>query len=180
MGDELYGPRGGVAMAGAAAADDGERAAIGAFSQRFLAMSRDAIILAVAGVADGAGLFTALAEAEEPLTCEALASAAGCHPRYVLEICSCLACGEFIEYDKGSETFSIAPAQAKCLTDPRFPIGVVSCIPCRSTLPHSPPFLPTAPTPPHCPCQLDPLHPATILRAGGWRCYLRCTARCRR
>ena len=51
MGDELYGPRGGVMMAGAAA-DDGERAAIGAFSQRFLAMSRDAIILAVAGVAE--------------------------------------------------------------------------------------------------------------------------------
>ena len=146
MGDELYGPRGGVAMAGAAA-DDGERAAIGAFSQRFLAMSRDAIILAVAGVADGAGLFTALAEAEEPLTCEALASAAGCHPRYVLEICSCLACGEFIEYDKGSETFSIAPAQAKCLTDPRFPIGVVSCRtppppPLRTALPVRPHFTP--------------------------------------
>ena len=94
---------------------------------KVLQMAKDAIVLAVAGVADKIGLFTLLATGGpngSGQTAAALAKAGGLSERYVLEICSCLACAGWIDYDKATASFSIDPAHAKLLIDPTFPIGV--------------------------------------------------------
>eukprot|EP01050_Picozoa_sp_SAG11_P020754 SAG11_NODE_3558_length_2374_cov_2.450549_1_plen_302_part_00 len=103
-----------------------DRAKVGAFATKVVAMAKDAIVLGVAAVADEVGLFALLSAAprEGGLTAAQLAAAGGLSERYVLEICACLACAEWIEYDKGTAGFSIDPAHAKLLTDPAFPIGV--------------------------------------------------------
>ena len=42
----------------------------------------------------------------------------------MLEICSCLACSDFLTHDKAAGTFGIEPAQARLLTDPKFPLAL--------------------------------------------------------
>ena len=85
------------------ASQDEERAAISAFSSRFLKMSTDAIVLAVAGVADQSGLFTVIADAPAPVTAAQIATLGSLHPRYVAEICACLACADILDFDKSTE-----------------------------------------------------------------------------
>jgi SAM-dependent methyltransferase len=101
-----------------------DRDAIGAFAGKVFQMARDSIVMAVAAVADEVGLFSLLAAAGKPLSAAELATAGGLSERYVLEICSCLSCAEWVEYDAAADTFSISPEHAKLLTDPIFPIGV--------------------------------------------------------
>ena len=103
---------------------DPDRAAIGAFNMKFMGMVQNATVLAVASVADKTGLFKLLADAGRPLTVDEICSTGKMHPRYVLEVCSCLACAEFLAYDKENDTFTIEPAQAKLLTDPNFALTV--------------------------------------------------------
>jgi hypothetical protein len=94
------------------------------FAGRFLQMSRDAIVLAVAGVADQSGLFNVVADAPAPITAAEIAILGSLHPRYVEEICACLACADILDFDKATEAFSLTPAKARCLTDASFPLGV--------------------------------------------------------
>ena len=87
-------------------------------------MSRDAIVLAVAGVADQCGLFATIAASPSAMTAAEIATAGALHPRYVEEICACLACAEILGFDKETQKFSLTAAKAKCLTDASFPLGV--------------------------------------------------------
>ena len=57
------------------------------------------------------------------LTVPAIAKLGNLHPRYVTEICGCLACAGFITYDSNTDGFGMEQAQAKVLADTEFPLG---------------------------------------------------------
>lgn len=113
-----------LSMNSTAGKTDPEREAIGKFNMRFMGMVQSANILAAASVADKSGLFKLLADAAGPMSVAEISKAGNYHPRYVLELCSCLACADFLTYDKETDKFEIEPAQAKLLTDPDFALGV--------------------------------------------------------
>jgi 2-polyprenyl-3-methyl-5-hydroxy-6-metoxy-1,4-benzoquinol methylase len=70
-----------------------------------------AIGLLMAFIGDQSGVYNAL-EALGPCTPEALAEKAGVDPRYLVEWLSANAAAGYVNYDEGSETFSISPEQA--------------------------------------------------------------------
>lgn len=70
-----------------------------------------AIGLLMAFIGDQSGVYSAL-EALGPCTPEALAEKAGVDPRYLVEWLSANAAAGYVDYDEGSETFSISPEQA--------------------------------------------------------------------
>jgi len=89
---------------------------------KFNAMVQGSTVLAVAAVADRTGLFKVLAGAG-PLTVAQIAEKGRLHPRYVQEVCSCLACAEFLSYDTQADTFVLPAAQARLLTDENFALN---------------------------------------------------------
>jgi len=72
---------------------------------------------------DRLGLYAALAE-HQPATAGDVAAATGTDARYVAEWLRGQAAGGYVEYDAGTDTFALTPAQAACLADASSPTYV--------------------------------------------------------
>ena len=81
-----------------------------------------AVSAVLVSIGDELGLYKALAAA--PLTAAGLAAKTGTHERYIREWLSNQAAGGYVEYDAASDTFSLTPEQALCLTDPNGPVDL--------------------------------------------------------
>jgi SAM-dependent methyltransferase len=71
---------------------------------------------------DRLGLYRALAA--QPMTAAELAEATGTHERYVREWLGNQAAGGYVDYDPGSDRYSLDEAQALCLADPGGPVDL--------------------------------------------------------
>jgi SAM-dependent methyltransferase len=71
---------------------------------------------------DELGLYRELAKG--PLTPAQLASRTGTHERYVREWLGNQAAGGYVDYDAGTETYSMNPEQSLCLANPNGPVDL--------------------------------------------------------
>uniref|UniRef100_A0A7S1AAX5 Methyltransferase domain-containing protein n=1 Tax=Noctiluca scintillans TaxID=2966 RepID=A0A7S1AAX5_NOCSC len=105
-----------------------DRNAVSAFASQLNVMTQHSITLATAAVADRVGLFKLLANHSDPeggvfLTVEQISSIGALHPRYVKEMCGCLACAGFLQYDKDTDGFGCDSAVSKVLADDEFALN---------------------------------------------------------
>mmetsp|Transcript_10489 Transcript_10489/g.29563 ORF Transcript_10489/g.29563 Transcript_10489/m.29563 type:complete len:419 (+) Transcript_10489:70-1326(+) len=110
---------------GATVGHEPDRTEVAAFKRKLDHMVQNAITVAIAAVADRVGLFELLAKHSNVASSTYLTIAEICevgklHPRYITEICGCLACAEFLKYDAEADGFAIEPAQAEVLADSEF------------------------------------------------------------
>ncbi|MEO5596624.1 MAG: class I SAM-dependent methyltransferase, partial [Lysobacteraceae bacterium] len=73
-------------------------------------------------IGDQLGLYKALAK--EPLTSAELAYATNTNERYVREWLGNQAAGGYVDYDAGSDSYSLSPEQALCLADQDGPVDI--------------------------------------------------------
>lgn len=73
-------------------------------------------------VGDQLGLYKALAT--QPLNSTDLAACTGTHERYVREWLGNQAAGGYVQYDTGSDTYSLSEEQALCLANPHGPVDL--------------------------------------------------------
>src|SRR5918995_4296684 len=78
-----------------------------------------AVSAVLVSIGDELGFYKALAGGA--LTAEQLAERTGTNVRYVREWLANQAAGGYVEYDAGTQTFSLSPEQALCLADPNGP-----------------------------------------------------------
>lgn len=97
---------------------DAERlnAVIGSLVSDYNAAMASALVY----IGDRNDLFTAMAQAG-PLTPEDLAERTGQSARYITEWLSAMACSGYVEFDPGTERFTLPPEQAFCLANPDSP-----------------------------------------------------------
>src|SRR5262245_4106388 len=95
---------------------------LNAFLGRVLGDMGAACSAVLVSIGDELGLYKAMAAG--PLTAGELAAKTGTNERYIREWLSNQAAGGYVDYDAASETFSLNPEQALCLTDPNGPIDL--------------------------------------------------------
>jgi hypothetical protein len=93
---------------------------VGLFAYQVFTNLQGAVTAAMIHLGDRLGLYTALAEAEQPLTTTALAEATGLHERWVREWAYNQGAAKVIEVD-GDERLSLTPVAAAVLADPDHP-----------------------------------------------------------
>lgn len=82
-----------------------------------------AVSAALVLTGDKLGLYKALA-ADGPLSCTELAQRTGTVERYVREWLAAQAASGYVEYDNGTETFSMTPEQAAVFADDESPVNM--------------------------------------------------------
>lgn len=97
-----------------------DRERIAAFLERFVGYASGATTIGLLAVADRSGLLSWLGENQSG-TPDQVAQGAGLDQRYVREILSGLAAAGAVEYDSGSDVFTLPPEHALFLSDPSSP-----------------------------------------------------------
>lgn len=100
-----------------------DRDRVWAFLERFVELGSGATTIGLMAVADRCGLLRAMA-GQEPATREELAATAGLEGRYVTEILSGLAAAGVIDFEAGSERFSLPAEHAAVLADDASPYSM--------------------------------------------------------
>ncbi len=100
-----------------------DQAKMKAFGRKILSDVSMMMLGHLAYIGDRLGLFKILAQ-RGPLTCEKLAEASSCHPRYLREWLSAMAAAGWIEYRAETEEFVLPPEHAPFLAQEDHPVFI--------------------------------------------------------
>jgi SAM-dependent methyltransferase len=101
-----------------------DQAKLDEFLGRFVGDLGAALSAALVVIGDRLGLYRAMADSSEPLRPSELAERTGTDPRYVREWLSNQAAGGYVNYDPGTDRFSLSPEQAFALAQEDSPAFV--------------------------------------------------------
>jgi 2-polyprenyl-3-methyl-5-hydroxy-6-metoxy-1,4-benzoquinol methylase len=100
-----------------------DEARLGEFMSRMVGYMTGGAACFAVWLGDELGLYQALADAG-PLTAQAVAARAACHPRLVREWLDGQVASGFVDYDAAADTYSLSPEAAMALVDDTSPVFV--------------------------------------------------------
>jgi 2-polyprenyl-3-methyl-5-hydroxy-6-metoxy-1,4-benzoquinol methylase len=100
-----------------------DEARLGEFMSRMVGYMTGGAACFAVWLGDELGLYQALADAG-PLTAQAVAARAACHPRLVREWLDGQVASGFVDYDAAADTYSLSPEAAMALADDTSPVFV--------------------------------------------------------
>lgn len=99
-----------------------DREKLAATNEKLLGLVESSVTMAVMSVADRSGLLRVLSQHDRSMRLDEISELGNLHPRYVLEVCGCLACAGILEHDEESNGFRLPPEAATLLCEPAFPM----------------------------------------------------------